>query len=75
MCAAGVVNGEHDGLPEPPPVADRSAEDHTAPDNGAVKEIDWGIFLTVIVCWTGGASAKRALPAWLAAMTQLPAAM
>jgi len=44
-------------LPEPPPVADKSAEDHKAPDVGAVKEIDWGFLLTVIVRWTWGASA------------------
>ena len=45
------------GLPEPPPMADRPARDHTAPDGGAKKEIDWGIPLTVIVRWTWGASA------------------
>jgi hypothetical protein len=45
------------GLPEPPPVARKTAEDHTAPDIGAVKAIDWGIPLTVIVRWTWGASA------------------
>ena len=45
------------GLPEPPPMADKPAEDHTAPDDGAVKEIDWGILRTVIVRWTWGASA------------------
>ncbi len=44
------------GLPEPPPVADKAAEDPTDSGGGAVKEIDWGILLTVIVRWTWGAS-------------------
>ena len=38
-------------------MADRLAEDHIAPDDGAKKEIDWDILLTVIVRWTWGASA------------------
>jgi hypothetical protein len=63
------------GLPEPPPVADKCAEPRTFPDAGAVREIDWGINLTVIVRWTWGAAVYCALPAWLASMTQLPAAM
>ena len=45
------------GLPEPPPVADNCAEPRTVPGAGAVKEIDWGIALTVIVRWTWGAAA------------------
>ena len=45
------------GLPDPPPVADKSAEPRTVPEAGAEKEIDWGIALTVIVRWTWGASA------------------
>jgi hypothetical protein len=63
------------GLPEPPPVADKCAEDSTVPVGGAVKEIDCGSLLTVIVRWTWGAAVYWALPAWLASMTQLPAAM
>ena len=43
-------------LPEPPPVAHKPAEEPTDPGGGAVKEIDWGILLTVIVRWTWGAS-------------------
>jgi len=62
------------GLPERPPVAHKIAEDPTAPDGGALKEIDCDSLRTSIVRWTAGAAAYLALPAWLAATTQLPAA-
>jgi hypothetical protein len=62
------------GLPEPPPVADKTAESPTFPDAGAVKVMDWESPLTVIVRWTWGAAVYLALPAWLASTTQLPAA-
>ena len=62
------------GLPERPPVAHKIAEDPTAPDGGARKEIDCGSLRTSIVRWTSGAAAYLALPAWLASTTQLPAA-
>ncbi len=45
------------GLPEWPPEADKVAEPGAVPGAGAVKEIDWGIPLTAIVCWTWGAAA------------------
>ena len=54
------------GLPEPPPVAERCAEPPAVPEAGAVKEIDWGTPLTVIVRWTWGAAAYLRLAAWLA---------
>jgi len=63
------------GLPEPPPVAHRFAEDCGAPDGGGVKEIDCGLLRTLIVRWTWGAAAYLLWPAWLASMTQLPAAV
>jgi len=62
------------GLPDPPPVADKAADPPTDPDAGAVNEIAWGAASTVIVRWISGAGWYLALPAWLAPMTQLPAA-
>ena len=56
-------------------MADNSAEDPTAPETGAVKEIDCGSLRTTIVRWTWGAAVYRALQAWLASTTQLPAAV
>ena len=56
------------GLPDPPPVADRSADPSTEPAAGAVMVIDWAMAFTVIVCWAWGAGWYLALPACLASM-------
>jgi hypothetical protein len=45
------------GLPEPPLLADRVAESPTVPEAGAVKVIDWGFPVTVIIGWLWGAAA------------------
>ncbi len=44
-------------LPEPPPLAGRVAESPAVPEAEAVKEIDWGFPVTVIICWAWGAAA------------------
>jgi hypothetical protein len=55
-------------------VADTPAEPPTIPDDGASKEIVWDFKLTAIVC-LAWAAAYVPLPAWLASMTQEPAAL
>ena len=45
------------GLPDPPPLADKPAEETVVPDCGAVKVIDWDSLVTMIVRSTVGAAA------------------
>ena len=57
MHTPGLLVENTTGFPEPPPEADKVAEPPAVPEAGAVNEIDWGIPLTVIACWTWGVAA------------------
>ena len=57
-------------------VADRVTGTPTVPEVGcSLTVIVWGFPVTAIFSWAWGAAAQVALPAWLASMMQVPAAV